>query len=60
LLTIFLFCFQSIDNAKSDAVKNAETSSSRDLHVSKSKDNPCHSKENQLAENAPPALDRTS
>ena len=40
-------------------MKNVETSSGHDLHVSESKDNPCHSKENQLAENAPPALDRT-
>ena len=45
-----------MDNAKSDAVKNVETSA-HDLHVSESKDNPCHSKENQLAKNAPPTLD---
>ena len=52
--------FQSIDNAKSDALNNVETSSGRDLQVLESKDNPYHSKENQLAENAPPALDHTS
>ena len=42
------------------AVKNIQTASSPNLHVSEPKTIPCHSKETQLAENAAPTLDHTS
>ena len=59
LTTIFSICFQSKDNEKLVAVKNIQTVSSPNLHVSDLETIPCHSKENQLAKNAAPDLDRT-
>ena len=40
-------------------VKNVQTVSSPDLHVSDLETIPYHSEENQLAKNAAPDLDRT-
>jgi hypothetical protein len=42
------------------AMKNVRNASSPNLHVLDPKTIPCRSKEIQLAENAAPALDRTS
>ena len=55
----FSICFQSKDNVKLVAVKNIQTVSSPNLHVLDLETIPCHSKENQLAKNAAPGLDRT-
>ena len=41
------------------AVKNVQTASSPNLHVSEPKTIPYHSKETQLAKNAAPTLDHT-
>ena len=54
----FSICFQSKDNVKLVAATNVQTVSSPDLHVSDQETIPYHSKENQLAKNAAPDLDR--
>ena len=59
LTIIFSICFQSKDNVKLVEVKNVQTVSSPDLHVSDLETIPYHSEENQLAKNAAPDLDRT-
>ena len=55
----FFICFRSKDNVKLVAVKNVRAVSSPDLHVSDLETIPYHLKENQLAKNAAPGLDRT-